>query len=118
MSKHTPGPWRTFPVNFSECTPGQPGIDSDSGRTIVVFGLGDEDDCGVHGNDAAERVANARLIAAAPDLLQALQAAVARINNLTGIISDLCELGATVHVCGSTYNHGAALAALAKAGQS
>lgn len=66
---HTPGPWT---VNNENCT--FPGIEADaSQQSIVLWGLEDED-CGVRGRTPEEIEANARLIAAAPDLLEALKA--------------------------------------------
>ena len=65
MSKHTPGPWYIYEDGDS------PGIEA-SACSIVVFGL-EEDDGGVGGRTTEEAKANARLIAAAPDLLEALQ---------------------------------------------
>jgi hypothetical protein len=65
MSKHTPGPWRVG-NSFMES-----GVFSADGKTIVAL---------THGSaryyrrqeQIAEQDANARLIAAAPDLLEAL----------------------------------------------
>lgn len=71
MSKHTPGPWR-----FTE-------IDSPSGgKQHAIVGIPFGDVVAVtsypfHGREAME--ANARLIAAAPDLLEALQWALEQI---------------------------------------
>lgn len=70
---HTPGPWS---VEVGESS--APGITSDIVRLDVV--KGDRRIAGVtirHGQDAE---ANARLIAAAPDLLDACTAAVGRTN--------------------------------------
>lgn len=64
--KFTPGPWEVF--NGDGCT--NPGIEAE-GQSIVVYGS--RDDCGIHGKDLAEIEANATLIAAAPELLQALE---------------------------------------------
>ena len=68
--KHTPGPWR--PVIDSDFTPG---IDADDiGESIVVIGPSDvSTDLGIWGRCREEAEANAHLIAAAPDLLEALQ---------------------------------------------
>jgi len=66
MSKHTPGPWE---VNLFDDTE-RPGIKADN-FSVVFFGVRDEDDAGVWGRTAEEEIANARLIAAAPDLLKA-----------------------------------------------
>jgi hypothetical protein len=68
MSKHTPGPWRVGNGSLMES-----GVFSADGKTLVA---------GTHGSarnyrrqeQIAEQDANARLIAAAPDLLEALQA--------------------------------------------
>jgi len=64
--KFTPGPWEVF--NGDCCT--NPGIEAE-GQSIVVYGS--RDDCGIHGKDIAEIEANAALISAAPELLQALE---------------------------------------------
>lgn len=70
MIKHTPGPWSIFsdePRNYYA------GIEAD-GFSIVVIGYPDEfDDSGVRGRTTDETKANAHLIAAAPELLQALE---------------------------------------------
>ena len=68
MSKHTPGPW-AMP-------------DSGQGRISKVGVNGGWDgmiataDCGDYARSRSEGLANARLIAAAPDLLEALKDAV------------------------------------------
>ena len=65
MSKHTPGPW------------GMP--DSGQGRISKVGANGGWDgliataDCGDYARSRSDGLANARLIAAAPDLLEALK---------------------------------------------
>lgn len=70
MSKHTPGPWRVFSEGRKN-----PGIEAKS-STIVLYG-DDDEDCGIRGEDSEEQLANARLIAAAPELLEALKELVA-----------------------------------------
>ncbi len=68
MSKHTPGPW-AMP-------------DSGQGRISKVGANGGWDgliataDCGDYARSRDEGLANARLIAAAPDLLEALRGAL------------------------------------------
>ena len=68
MSKHTPGPWRTF--NGTDIFPD----DADKNGTRYIA------DCGMAGLtdniDYNERMANAKLIAAAPQMLEALKAFV------------------------------------------
>lgn len=60
----TPGPWSVF---------GEPidrhyGIEADEAKfSVVVFGDADDEDMGVQGRTRDEMLANARLIAAAPD---------------------------------------------------
>lgn len=69
MSKHTPGPW-AMP-------------DSGKGRISKVGANGGWDgliataDCGDYARSKSEGLANARLIAAAPELLEACQALIA-----------------------------------------
>lgn len=61
ITKHTQGPWKGKPLGFATF------IYSDEQPNIAA----------VHGNDSAEGKANARLIAAATDLLEALREVVA-----------------------------------------
>ena len=81
MSKHTPGPWRAVP--------NAPGISDtviDSGRMVVADVISRK--------STDELRANARLIAAAPELLEALQTCMAALHwneeagCLTGITGD------------------------------
>jgi hypothetical protein len=66
--KHTPGPWEVYYPDITGCGLG---IDTaDSKTSIVVF----DDEAGVYGAGEQDE-ANARLIAAAPELLEALQIA-------------------------------------------
>ena len=66
-TKHTTGPWRTTRV---------------SGYHAVLYGNGTIAPT-VYGNDDEQAAANAKLIAAAPDLLAALQA-FASIDDFSG----------------------------------
>lgn len=61
-AKHTPGPWRTF--NGTDVFPDDD--DREGSRHIADFDMS-------HGIPAEEKKANARLAAAAPDLLEALK---------------------------------------------
>ncbi len=54
----TPGPW-TIMDGY------KPGIDAGA-YSIIIYGEDEDDDAGIHGVTANERLANARLIAAAP----------------------------------------------------
>ena len=66
-TKHTPGPWTVYaqPQEW-------PGIDSDT-MSIIIFGEEGDLERGIKGESFTEAMANARLIAAAPDLLAALE---------------------------------------------
>lgn len=74
MSKHTPGTWSDY---YAKLAPvGSVAVWSDQGGMVRRVAL-----CGTHeGIDLDEAEANARLIAAAPDLLEAL----IQIAKLTG----------------------------------
>lgn len=67
MSAHTPGPWAA--VEWERHAPTTIVRDVEGRRTVIAE---------VEGGDSAEVLANARLIAAAPDLLMALRALLAR----------------------------------------
>jgi hypothetical protein len=71
-TKHTPGPWAIL----DDKEPSAPGIEAPSVEfSVVVIGYPQHDagdDAGVHGRTPEEKMANACLIAAAPDMLQAL----------------------------------------------
>lgn len=69
----TPGPWSVFGIDGPK-----PGVEApDIPFSIIVVGFPDEDndEAGVHGRTSDEVRANARLIAAAPKLYEALRAA-------------------------------------------
>ena len=80
MSKHTAGEWRVYEEGDS-----QPGIEIfEKGQpvfSIIVYGDEGEDN-GVFGREKEEALANARLIAAAPELLE-----------LAVQVRDNCECG-------------------------
>jgi hypothetical protein len=64
--KHTPGPW-SDDWNFIV-------VSRADGRENYIAQICESDEEGLFIEDSAERAANARLIAAAPDLLAALRA--------------------------------------------
>lgn len=75
--KHTPGPWRVTDLDQ------HPGIENhNESVSIIIFGYrkgldtNPYDDSGVRGKTRKEAIANAHLIAAAPDLLEALESIV------------------------------------------
>ena len=67
--KHSLGPWKVFRPANVEC----PGIDARY-VTVVCYGESMTDNAGVQGATLEEARANASLIAAAPDMLAALEA--------------------------------------------
>lgn len=70
MSAHTPGPWAAFVDRQSKTVAVNIGAEPNGRRPCIVDWVG-FDSCGLPLN---QRIANARLIAAAPDLLEALKA--------------------------------------------
>lgn len=71
MSKHTPAPWSAFVSRKSKTIAVCIGDDANGRRPCIVDWPG-FDSCDL---PISQKVANARLIAAAPELLQALQMA-------------------------------------------
>jgi hypothetical protein len=77
---HAPGPWNVYLDQGTGKVAGAfPGISDANGNTIVLFGEADEGDLGIHGDDP---IANAHLIAAAPDLLAASKKLWALIDDI------------------------------------
>lgn len=75
----TPGPWSTKPKRFSPDGLGNQGVNDANGNCIATVLI--------HASAQAEgprRLADARLIAAAPDLLEALQKALSALAPLSG----------------------------------
>lgn len=68
MGKHTPGPWEVFKAGTFW------GVDAGR-KSIVIWGDANEE-TGVQGQTVEQSQANAYLIAAAPDLLEACQGAM------------------------------------------
>jgi hypothetical protein len=94
MSAHTPGPWSASGQGCAYVLGGNP--------SFVVA------DCNADRPHRAEDFANARLIAAAPDLLAALEACVDAMRNGLPGREKACHPGRTL-----AYKHGRA--AIAKA---
>ena len=86
MSKHTPGPWVVGPVD--DCT--VTAVDSRGNRTIVAEIDGDYNEPDLW----PIMEANARLISAAPDLLEALKWAAGRLTytrRIKGQNDEFCD---------------------------
>lgn len=88
--KHTPGPWRLVNDAQGPCMVMHPTL---AGVAIANLGVCFNPVNGYHEDASAERSANARLIAAAPDLLAALKYCSAvcagEIMNKNGLINAL-----------------------------
>jgi len=69
MSKHTPGPWE-YSADWSEYYSAHKHFSLDAGDTNIISG------CGCCGSPTISSEADARLIAAAPDLLEACNLAL------------------------------------------
>ena len=76
MSKHTPGPWQIYDCEFAV----RVGIEGGNKTSVITLGA-KGDDSGVWGETTEQAEANARLIASAPELLEALKAAMAFIDS-------------------------------------
>ena len=75
MNKHTPGPWAINKDSLGDLLPGCVNIDAHSHKALATAVYQMEDDAG-HADDLAGSDvcrANALLISAAPDLLEALR---------------------------------------------
>jgi len=70
-SKHTPGPWNAFNASWSETFITAPGFDHGICCLDINHATEESQDA-----DEAQMAANARLIAAAPDLLDACRKAL------------------------------------------
>ena len=74
MSKHTPGPWQIYDCEFAV----RVGIEGGNKTSVITFGA-KGDYSGVWGKTTEQAEANARLIASAPELLEALKGAIAEL---------------------------------------
>ena len=74
MTSHTPGPWKAFLLNDAAEVEYGPAIVADCRASVFYQGEGRLYEIGI-----SECHANARLIAAAPDLLRAAQLALVAI---------------------------------------
>ena len=81
-SKHTPGPWKVQNNNGVPVTIESGGIGDGRVVTMLVDLFGDRHD------DTTENAANARLIAAAPELLEAAMAYVNHVRGYHDTLSD------------------------------
>jgi hypothetical protein len=73
-TKHTSGPWR---------------IGRQDDEVVIVDATSGPAICDVYGDHNGERDANARLIVAAPDLLEALEQLLRAITDVTTSMEDL-----------------------------
>lgn len=85
MSNHTPGPWRIGGAAIFG-----PKTDAPSPATIVSI-------LGRAAGDVAAMRANARLIAAAPDMLAALQSLVWAVSGIEYVETEYAEQVAQAH---------------------
>lgn len=75
-TKHTPGPWSVFKHSWSDTSIAAPSFDHAICRLDINHATEESQE-----SDEALMAANARLIAAAPELLQALQRAESVLRN-------------------------------------
>lgn len=94
-STHTPGPWRfetehyqyggAEPMEWKQPTTLWTGWDAEKGRQLYTTAYFNS--CGYSRQAAARSMADARLIAASPDMLKALEKTVARLGGLENAIA-------------------------------
>lgn len=73
-AQHTPGPWKTGEMRLTKTS-----------AMVHTITAGNHHFCAVDGNEAA--TANARLIAAAPELLAACKAIIEEYDNAIGMMA-------------------------------
>jgi hypothetical protein len=87
MSKFTPGPWKVMGPAGALTRPGIDAVHSSDGeeeRSIIIVGT-DENGRGISG------IANAKLIASAPDLYEALQKIMSLDESKGGIMQHIAS---------------------------
>ena len=89
MNKHTQGEWEYFVSKSNKRNCAQISVRIPPSR-ILVLGTLTEDDCSHTGCCKVEEHANARLIAAAPELLKALEECIRYLNNCDGTAYHNC----------------------------
>jgi hypothetical protein len=67
-NKHTPGPWKIFYPEAKDCGLGVDTEDKENPKSIVVM----DTESGIIADSEEEQLANAKLIASAPELLESL----------------------------------------------
>jgi hypothetical protein len=108
MMAYTPGTWFAALGEVYEVR------DSEGGRICILTHFRGPHGLGGRRADG-ESADNAKLIAAAPELLDALKLAMGHIRMLEDGIEELRQLGATAQFCGVAFDHERARAAIAKA---
>lgn len=101
MSKHTPGPWRTCSASNGRC---QCGLIWSVPADVVVAQLSNDEDSPQRTSD--EGAANAALIAAAPDMLAALDESF----SILRLLDPLDSPGGSEKLSAAIANAAAALA--------
>lgn len=86
--KHTPGPWKVFEASWCKTFITAPGFDHGICGLDINHATEESQE-----SDSAQMAANARLIAAAPELLDALLLAVSRQSYKPGDGPDWWEIG-------------------------
>ena len=92
MSGHTPGPWRILPNYPGD---GRWNISTDNGVVEKVI-VAPDDGWNSSYTEFTEREANARLIAAAPELLAACLLVLGHLNGSTGEVDAVAILDAAI----------------------
>lgn len=94
----TPGPWEVIIMDNQTIYPGIESTNPNADKsTLVIYGESREDS-GVRGSDEKNRLANAHLIAAAPDMISALQSIVDCFDCEDGMVSNACILAAKASI--------------------